>query len=1416
MKRKLWLLLALAVLSGLIWSGAALAETTGQCGDNVNWSYDSDTRVLTISGTGAMWDLGSEVDSRPWGNCMESVTSVVIESPISYIGEYAFADMTSMISVTIPDSVTAIGRCAFCNCVGLTGVIIPDGVTSIAFCTFYNCPSLTSVTIPDSVTKIGNQAFSGTGLTSVIIPDGVTNIASQAFANCASLTSVVIPDGVTVIDSQTFNFCTSLASVTIPDSVTVIGERAFYACSSLTSVTIPDSVTNIGDGAFHHCTSLASVTIPDGVTTIGEAAFYNCYSLTSVTIPDSVTAIGEDAFGSCRDLACVTVMNPAAVFGDRVFSDCSSDLFMCGIADSTAQIYAESNGIRFRAVGGQCGDNVYWIVDPDTAVLFISGTGAMWDQGGSSVDLRPWDSSGIDAVITTVVIGDGVSYIGANAFRYQSHITSVSIPDSVTAIGNSAFNCCTGLTGIAIPDGVTTINADTFYDCMSLTNVTIPDSVTTIANYAFAGCTGLMDITIPDSVTSLGEYVFEDCSSLASVTLPQGITSLGRLTFYNCASLTSVTIPDSVTFIGDQAFAYCTGLTSVTVPDSVTRIDFSAFIACEGLTDVILPDSVMSLGHHAFYQCSGLTSAIVMNASMELGNSAFEQCSSDLVMYGRAGSTAHTYAEANGITFRSLPLEMVLSGSGTAGDPWLIGSKADWDQIGLAVEGGTDTAGKYFRLTADIPVTIMIGTEANPFGGHVDGDGHALNVDLTASDIGKAPFAFVSGGTFAHLRSTGTVTTSVHDASGLVGFTTGCTITDCVSAIVIDVNGGNGHAGFVGHMDGDVAIAGSLFTGSIINANTSYCAGFAGYGSGTVDDSVFDGEIIGAHDNNTFLRMKTRAGNCYYTDSGTIDRVKGQKARWVTADEGITLDFGEGTVYSVSGITAYPVGLTYNGVFCAGAGETVTMYLTAETEEGWYPFFTASAGTLTQTGGAWTLTMPEGDVVISVTYEPLSGSCGEGVSWSFDPETGTLTVSGTGAMEDHTAAEPGWARYRGLITAVVIEDGVTNVGAGAFRDCAALTEVSLPGSVTAIGKYAFSGCAALAGIELSDGVATIGASAFRDCSSLAVVTIPASVTGIGSNAFADCSSDLVICGDAGSTAEAYAAYYGIPFQAPPITGACGDGVNWTLDTAGGTLTISGAGAMQDLTSSEYPGWYDYQDRITAVVIEEGVTSVGAYAFRNMSGVESASIPDGVTSIGIFAFYGCTGLDRVDIPGSAASIGRMAFCGCTGLSAVDLAGGLETIGNNAFNGCTGLGAVEIPESVTSIGYQAFQGCSGLTGATVLNASVSIGTKVFDGCAQELVIRGYPNSTAKRHAERYGIPFESLIPGPTLVLPAGLTAIGADAFQDIAAAAVYIPETVVEIAGDPFAGSAVRYIYGAAGSAAEAFAGANGYTFVADDD
>lgn len=232
------------------------------------------------------------------------------------------------------------------------------------------------------------------------------------------------------------------------------------------------------------------------------------------------------------------------------------------------------------------------------------------------------------ASLNSITIPDSVTSIGHQAFSGCSSLTSINIPNSVKVIKYGAFSGCSGLTSATISNSVTTIDSSVFEGCRSLTSVTIPNSVTTIGSSVFSGCSSLTSVTIPDSVKVIGKNAFKDCISLMSVTLSANVTSIGEWAFSGCSKLSGIILPDSVTSIGSDAFSGCSSLTSIAIPDRITNIDGGMFFGCSNLSSVTIPDGVKSIGGSAFSACTSLSSIAIPNSVEEIGWYAFGDCSS--------------------------------------------------------------------------------------------------------------------------------------------------------------------------------------------------------------------------------------------------------------------------------------------------------------------------------------------------------------------------------------------------------------------------------------------------------------------------------------------------------------------------------------------------------------------------------------------------------------------------------------------------------------------------------------------------------------------------------------------------------------------------------------------------------------------
>ena len=286
---------------------------------------------------------------------------------------------------------------------------------------------------------------------------------------------------------------------------------------------------------------------------------------------------------------------------------------------------------------GPCGENLTWTLAG--GVLTISGTGDMVDYTDPwSGAPAPWYEERKN--ITSLVLQEGLTSIGDNAFYWLSNLSSVTIPDSITAIGKGAFSQCGSLTNVTIPEHVTLIGASAFEYCTSLTGITISEGVESIGMGAFYGCFDLKHINIPSSVTDIGNSVFSGCSQLAAVTvseenpcfcaidgvlfskdcsailfvpstksgsyaIPAEVRAIGDYAFYMCSKLTDITIPEGVASIGEWAFSGC-GITSITIAQSVASIDEWAFSHCAKLRSVTILEGIDSIGDFAFSSCKGL------------------------------------------------------------------------------------------------------------------------------------------------------------------------------------------------------------------------------------------------------------------------------------------------------------------------------------------------------------------------------------------------------------------------------------------------------------------------------------------------------------------------------------------------------------------------------------------------------------------------------------------------------------------------------------------------------------------------------------------------------------------------------------------------------------------------------------------
>ena len=292
--------------------------------------------------------------------------------------------------------------------------------------------------------------------------------------------------------------------------------------------------------------------------------------------------------------------------------------------------------------------------------------------------------------------------------------------------------------------------------------------------------------------------------------------------------------------------------------------------------------------------------------------------------------------------------------------------------------------------------------------------------------------------------------------------------------------------------------------------------------------------------------------------------------------------------------------------------------------------------------------LEEGTEQLSTLSEVDSGTCGDNLKWVLDDE-GTLTISGSGAMDDYDGDAP-WFSNRNQIKSVIIESGVTNIGSAAFAQCSNLTSVTIPDSVTSIGNQAFYECSSLTSVEIPGSVTSIGGYVFSSCSSLSSIQVAEDNEVYDSrdncNAIIETESNVLVEG-------------------------CKNTVIPDSVTSIGGLAFSG------------------RSNLTSIEIPDSVTSIGGAAFSDCSGLTSINIPNSITSIGGYVFLRCSSLTSINIPNSVTSIGGDAFGACANLTSITYAGsecefiknvtvGLNLLGSVTFNYAKGSGHTAVTD------------------------------------------------------------------------------------------------------------------------------------------
>ena len=832
-------------------------------------------------------------------------------------------------------------------------------------------------------------------------------------------------------------------------------------------------------------------------------------------------------------------------------------------------------------------------------------------------------------------------------------------------------------------------------------------------------------VVIEKGVTSIGNYAFSGCLGLKSITIPDGITSIGDHAFDSCINLRSITLPDSITSIGMWAFYNCWNVSSIIIPDGVTSIEDFTFNSCISLTSITIPNSVTNIKSSAFHNCADLTSITIPDSVTSIGYAAFSNCDSLQTISLSCGSALKKsdfgdQADLVSYTNQHLLTKTEAKAKTCTED----GNKEYWT---------CEHCGKYFLSDDTNPETAKA-VEQSEF---IIPASHKLTKveakDATCTEDGNKAYWTCEhcGKYFLSDDSNPETATAVELSETVIP---ALKHKNATTRGVVEPNGTKpGYSGDRYCPDCDTVLE----------------KGYTYWNEGNLTWKLdADGTL-------TISGTGTMKDYDYNNNPSPANQKKGSVKKVVIKD-GVT-SIGNFAFYNCTSLTS--------------------------------------------------ITIP--DSVTSIELAAFN-NCNNLTSITI-PDS--VTSIGDSAFE-----------LCNKLSSITLSNNITSIGNWAFHGCS-LTSITIPDSVTSIGAMAFYSCSNLQTISLSC-KSSLKKSDFGDKANLVSYTNQHLLTKTAAKA-ATCSEsgnkEYWTCEHCGKyflsddsnpeTAKAVEQSETIlpaiqhknaelrnssePTETSPgysgdlycpdcdtvvekgYTYWIEDNLTWKL-YEDGTLNISGTGAMKDYNSTDNLSPAYMNSSVKKVVIEEGVTNIGNWAFSECSSLTSITIPDSVTNIGAAAFDSCGSLTSITIPGSVTSIGTVAFYNCSGLTSITIPDSVTNIGAAAFDSCGSLTSIVIPNSVTSIESYAFSACSSLTSITIPDSVTSIGNNAFDSCSSLTSIT-IPDSVTSIGNNA----FDSCSSLTSITIPDGVTSIESYAFYNCSGlTSITIPDSVTNIGAAAF--------------------------------
>ena len=1227
-----------------------------------------------------------------------------------------------------------------------------------------------------------------------------------------------------------------------------LGKTPWYSYrSSITSVIIEEAVTAIGGYAFANCNTLECITIPKTVTTIYPKAFFGCSSLSEIIYEFSEFAWGRMDIQDGNDI----LDGCTITFG-------SADIVEEGYCGSSVQYALYDDGVLEVFGTGETYNYSYHstLFQWETVYKAIINDGVTYIGNSFFYECNS---------LEIVEISDSVTAIGNGVFYNCHNIENIVLSDNIISLGNNSFYSCENLSQINIPNNLTTIGEWAFYNCISLNNITLPETLTNIGQYAFKSCESLSSINIPKSVTSIGENAFINCKTLSEINVDEENTtycSFDGVLFNKAMTLLircpsgkeeeSLLIPEGVTEIATEAVYDCDNLISISIPNSITSIGSYAFYDCDNLLGVIIPNSVISIGSCAFNSCDKLSNVQLSSNLSSISDYLFNGCHLSNVVIPDGVTSIGTYAFCNNFSDRISSI-MVPDSVESMGDYaiyvnylYYAGTGDQWNQIqredlsfssitynyNYLTESGNCGPNAIWERYSNGDLVISGSGDMYEYDSFTDVPWHGKMHRIETVRVEEG-ITSLSSGLFGGPNIENVILANSVERIGEYAFS-GCTNLNSIKfGLNLEMIEEGAFAGCENLSEvifpkGIESIGLDAFLGCDAITSVKY--------AGTADEWA----AISIASGNESLTGAALTTECTYritfaTKSGDIldeqDVIYGEMPVYggVDPNDMVNVEAGERFLGWEPAIGLAVEDTTYVALI----GTFTITYVWNETDNGY-----TCTGTAVQVGEDYSVT----ETVTAVVSDHVDATC-EGA------EVNTYTATFTkNIFEPQEKIVPGASLGHDWIcdaSAVwnEVESGYT---AKFIYHCSRCDEVEFVNAVITVEVETEATCTV-------DGVGTYTASVSAENSldgeahdDVRYTTIPAGHNWVF-DTFAwtengnDYTADAVYQCERGDTSRNVQAtvtsvvtveptyssvgekiYYAVisaddsldgeshegtkvvelPVVVAAASGTCGQSLFWRLSTEG-VLTIYGNGDMNGYTFGKAP-WYTYRGNIISVVVEEGVTSIGTYAFANCKNIQTVYLPISLKKVSNRAFYTCTGMTNVIYAGTELgweqvkdldSSGKLHGANWTfgerhiidqgtrytlyddGLFVVTgdtyngstsshnsyarkesvykiiLDSTVKQISSSAFSGFSYLHTVEMSYGVTTIGSDAFYNCTNLVDINLPNSVTRINSYAFQNCSSlsNLVI---PESVERIDAWA----FSNCSSLTELILPEGVTTIG----------------------------------------------------------